>query len=228
MAKILIPARQAEDWRCLLGDPEKQWKRGYSARTLAYCWQEAGGLFPARVRDVLTQHAAFRDPCIKPLLILPEHQVPLPGGSRPSQNDIWVLARCASELVSIAVEGKVDEPFGPTLEQWLKDASPGKKERRDFLCDRIGIATDLPGEVRYQLLHRTASAIIEAKRFMAKHAVVLVHSFSKDNACFDDFKVFVRLFGVTPGVDKFVSAAGRSDPTLHFAWVHGDERYLTA
>ena len=31
------------------------------------------------------------------LLAIPEHEVPLPGGIRPSQNDLWVLARGAGE-----------------------------------------------------------------------------------------------------------------------------------
>lgn len=43
----------------------------------------------------------------------PEHQVPLLGGSRPSQTDLFVVAQSPGELVSIAVEGKVREPFGP-------------------------------------------------------------------------------------------------------------------
>ncbi|MFA7012304.1 MAG: hypothetical protein WC202_05045, partial [Desulfobacterales bacterium] len=48
---------------------------------------------------------------------LPEHKVPLPGGSRSSQNDIWVLARSKGQLISIAVEGKVSETFGPTVQE---------------------------------------------------------------------------------------------------------------
>ncbi len=36
-----------------------------------------------------------------------------------------------------------------------------------------------PG-VRYQLLHRTASVVIEAKRFHATTAVMIVHSFSPE------------------------------------------------
>jgi hypothetical protein len=31
MAQILIPARGPEDWKALLAEPERQWKRGYSA-----------------------------------------------------------------------------------------------------------------------------------------------------------------------------------------------------
>ncbi len=108
MADILIPATSPEDWKQFLAEPEKQWKTGYSARTLANCWHEANG-FPASVRSLLSTSPVFDE--IRMLLAMPEHQVPLPGGSRPSQNDIWALARSKSGLVSIAVEGKVSEPF---------------------------------------------------------------------------------------------------------------------
>ena len=86
LSKTYIPTTNAEQWAQLLADPHKHWRTGYSARTLAYSWQEANG-FPAEVRSVLT--TTF--PNIELLLALPEHQVLLPGGSRPSQNDIWVL-----------------------------------------------------------------------------------------------------------------------------------------
>ena len=42
MAKILIPASSPEDWKQFLTEPEKHWKSGYSARSLAYCWHELG------------------------------------------------------------------------------------------------------------------------------------------------------------------------------------------
>lgn len=50
--KIFIPARKPEDWKQFLAEPDKQWKTGYSARTLAYSWQEANGI-PAEVTEVL-------------------------------------------------------------------------------------------------------------------------------------------------------------------------------
>ena len=46
MSKILIPAQSPEDWKQFLAKPEKHWKTGFSARSLAYCWQEADGIPP--------------------------------------------------------------------------------------------------------------------------------------------------------------------------------------
>ena len=168
MSKIYIPAVSADQWAQFLADPVKHWRKGYSARTLAYSWQEANG-FPIEVQRFL----ATQFPDIELLLAFPEHQVPLLGGSRPSQNDIWVLARSAGNLISIAVEGKVSETFGPTVQEWRAEASSGKSERLNFLCGQLGIQSDVPDTLRYQLLHRTVSALIEATRFGAAHAVML-------------------------------------------------------
>lgn len=159
MNKIYIPTSSAEQWAQFLAEPVNHWRKGYSARTLAYSWQEANG-FPIEVGSVLS--STF--PAVELLLALPEHQVPLPGGSRPSQNDIWVLARSQGQLVSIAVEGKVSEPFGPTMQEWQAESSPGKAERLAYLLSLLGLSS-APDATRYQLLHRTASAIIEAQRF---------------------------------------------------------------
>jgi len=103
---------------------------------------------------------------------------PLPGGSRASQNDVWVLGESSAGLISIAVEGKVSEPFGPTVGEWFKNKTTGKEKRLQFLCNELGFDFSPPPKVRYQLLHRTVSAILEAKRFRTNEAVMVVHTFS--------------------------------------------------
>ncbi len=108
-ARVLVPAVSPEDWQRLLAEPDKHWRRGYSAHAIAHCWQEADG-FPEEIAGVLSRCPRFEK--LELLIAIPEHQVPLPGGHRPSQNDVWALARGPHGLVSIAVEGKVSEPFG--------------------------------------------------------------------------------------------------------------------
>lgn len=224
MSCIYIPSSNAEQWAQFLAEPVKHWRSGYSARTLAYSWQEADG-FPQEVKKALVTAPQFAD--IELLLALPEHQVPLPGGSRPSQNDIWVLARTNTGLVSIAVEGKVAEPFGPTIEEWLTETSPGKSKRLDFLCMELGLCEPVPTRVRYQLLHRTASAVIEAKRFNATHALMLVHSFSKSRDWFEDYAAFAALYGAEVIANRVVTVAQLGNVQLHLCWVCGNEQYLT-
>lgn len=224
MNKIFIPVTKLKDWKQLLADPEKHWKKGCSARALAYCWQEAHGL-PKDVEAVLLQVPEFDG--LETLIVIPEHQVFLPGRKQPTQNDCWVLASTSKELISIAVEGKASETLGPTIGEWMKYASEGKKERLSYLCSLIGLDVSLLGNIRYHLLHRTASAIIEAQRFHAKYAVMLVHSFSQTAEGFDDYNQFVELFGVTAGTNKTVFGGKYLDVHLYLAWVSGDKRYLT-
>ena len=225
MNRILIPAACPDDWKGLLSEPRKQWKSGYSARALAYCWQEAGGI-PEDVAYVLTKERELEG--IETLCAFPEHQVPIPGGKRPSQNDVWVLARANGGLVSIAVEGKINEPFGPTIGEWKRDFSPGKKERYKFLCSLLGFDTQPGDDIRYQLLHRTASAIIEAKRFYARYAVMVVHSFSQSEEWFTDYERFLSLFGVKAELNTVIGVGEHSEVLLYFAWIRGDKRYLSA
>lgn len=223
MSRIYIPVTNAEQWAQFLADPVKHWRMGYSARTLAHSWQDAEN-FPVEVREALETYAGFSG--INLLLAIPEHQVPLPGGSRPSQNDLWVLARAGEELVSITVEGKVMEPFGPTIDEWNMGTSSGKDLRLNFLMNELGLQHPVPKTIRYQLLHRTASAVIEAKRFRAAHAVMLVHSFSLADQWFDDFAAFVALFGCAAKPDQMIAIGERDGVFLHLCWVRGNPAYL--
>jgi hypothetical protein len=219
---ILLPSKSPDDWKQFLADPDKQWRTGYSARTLACCWHEARG-FPREVLTVLSQQF----PDIEMLLGIPEHKVALPGGGRASQTDLWVLARAGDDLLSIAVEGKVSETFGPTVDEWLVDASEGKRERLSFLRAQLGCDEVVPGTVRYQLVHRAASAILEAKRFRARHAMLLVHSFSRTREWLDDFIAFGALLQVEVGADRLTLVRECSGVQFSIGWVCGDEAYLS-
>ena len=224
MPDILVPSAGPGDWKGLLAKPEQQWARGKSARTLAHCWEDCGG-FPAEITTIL-RHPTLRE--IKPLLIFPEWKVPLPGGRSPSQNDVWVLAKAEDGLVSIAIEGKVDEPFGQTLGKWKEKASPGKKDRLEYLISCLGLNAEPPDTIHYQLMHRTASAVIEAERFDAKAAVMLVHSFSQKNAGFREYRNFGRLLGIAEAEAGVLGTTrgGRNNLPLYLGWVCGDKRYL--
>ncbi|MEE8485770.1 MAG: hypothetical protein V3S38_04355 [Acidimicrobiia bacterium] len=220
-----IPAEGPASWEALLGDPEKHWKMGRSARTLAHCWESAQG-FPPEVSGTLDASPYTELHDLQFVAGFPEHEVPLPGGRRPSQTDVFVLATCGDGLVSIAVEGKVDEPFGDTVEVWLgTDPSPGKETRLAYLCNLLRIATDDASVLRYQLLHRTASAIIEAERFDAKTAVMLVHSWAPNREGFDDYSAFVNILGGSPALDSVTSVEAVDN--LYVGWICGMPEWLT-
>jgi hypothetical protein len=227
VARILTFTSGPDDWQSLLADPVKHWRTGYSARTLAYCWEASEG-FPSEVAEALqrTDEAALND--LTPVLAIPEFKVPLPGGVRPSQNDLFVLARGAKGPVSIMVEGKVSESFGPTLGEWRAGASQGKESRLRFLLGTLGLTQNPPGSIRYQLLHRAASSVITGEQFRAAAAVVLVHSFSEQRVGWSDYQSFAALFGVD-AVEGVVQRLGRdSRIPLFGVWVVGDCSFLAS
>lgn len=141
--------------------------------TLALSWEAAHPSAPPEIMAALESEPDFGD--LDLLLAIPEYQVDLPGGQRPSQTDVLALMRGPSGLVAVAVEGKVDEAFGPTVGQKRAEASVGVDRRLAWLIDYLGLA-EVVETVRYQLLHRTASALLVAEQFDASAAVMLVHS----------------------------------------------------
>ena len=219
------PIKSPEEWRQLLAKPDKHWRTGYSAKALADCWQEADD-FPQSVRKVFKDSDVklFHD--VKLLLAFPEYKVPLPGGRRPSQSDIFILAKGSGQLISIMVEGKVHEPFGETIAEWRSEGGKGKERRLDYLCKLLELDKARISSIRYQLLHRTASSVIEAGRFNTTNALTLVHSFSETNEWFDDYSQFLALFGAKGEPDSLVFARNFDGINLYFAWVKGERKYL--
>lgn len=224
--KFFVPTDGAEGWQALLAEPEKHWRTGYSAKSLAFSWTEADG-FPREVARILDESGFPELGELDFLLGFPEYEVPLPGGRRASQNDIFALANGASGLVSIAVEGKVSEPFGPLVSEWLANPTVGRQKRLSYLCDTLGIDSANVADIRYQLLHRTASAVIEARRFHASAAMMLVHSFSQTHEWFDDFAKFAKLYDAEPVPDSVHKVECRGGIPLFIGWAVGDACYLT-
>ena len=225
MSKIYIPSAGPDSWQQFLADPEKQWRTGYSAKSLAYSWEEAGG-FPREIKRALLESGIDEMAGIEPLLVIPEHKVPLPGGRTESQNDAFVLASTGSELVSISIEGNVEESFGEPVSKWGPDNSPGKRKRFDYLVGLLGLENEDLSDTYYQLLHRTASAVIEAKRFHATTAMMLVHSFSQSHKWFPEYRDFATKLGVDAELNRIHYAGKRSGVDLYLGWVVGDAEYL--
>jgi hypothetical protein len=228
MKRIYLPSSGPEDWKRLLADPDKQWRPGYSARTAAYSWEAAKGL-PPEIKMVFRTSGLVPFRRIEPLFIVPEYRVSLPGRGHLPQNDVFVLARdAAGDLLTIAVEIKAKEPFGPTLQAWDATASPGKTARLTAIRALLGLPEALPGTIRYQLLHRTASAVIEARRFNASSAVMLVHAFGDNPANHADYGAFLALYGQAMQLGQLIRLATLENVTLYTAWITGDPVFLSA
>jgi hypothetical protein len=227
MNRIYIPSSGVDDWRKLLADPVKHWRTGFSARSLAYAWENTIG-FPGEIQDLfITSDPPF--PNMEILLAIPEHKVLMPPyGGHPSQNDLFVLARNSiNSLVAITVEGKVSESFDKNISEWNKKGSRGKETRLAFLKNKLGLSNEVPSGIRYQLLHRTASAILEAERFTAKSAMMIVHSFSPSDLWFEDYQAFIRLYGIENVViGKLYFLREIAGIKLFSGWARGGETFL--
>lgn len=120
----------------------------------------------------------------------------------------------------IAVERKAREPFGELVRDW--NTGEGKAERLADLCARLGLDPAEVGGLRYQLLHRTVSALLEAARCGASEALMLVHSFDATDASFGDYRAFATALGLSGAepnaITSPVALAGR---TLRLGWVRG-------
>jgi hypothetical protein len=207
---ILHQTRSPDDWKIHLAKGEKHWRPGFSAMETAYAW-EANRSLPPEIQKLF--------PDARLLQAIVEYPVPLPGGTTESMNDVFALLSDGDGLVACMVEAKRNEPFGDTLEVWRHSGSAGKTERLAFLCETLGLNPEsLPAHLRYQLFHRTASALLAARAYHARRAVMLVQSFSQEGKWFDDYAAFAALFGITAR-QGVLQRAQDKDIQLDIGWV---------
>ncbi|MDH5835272.1 DUF6946 family protein [Luteimonas kalidii] len=220
VTRILIPSCGPSAWRQLLADPEKHWVRGASAFETAVSWEAARHSergIPAPIVALLDTQEQLASATA--LIVLPEHKVKLEGRGKASQNDVWALLKTPGGYVSMSVEGKAGETFGDPLWDWLRDASPGKLARLQHLCKVLGAQHPPDHALRYQLFHRTASALIEAERFGAAHAVMIVQSFRSDPVSLTDYIAFGAALGATVSDGQLAKVPRTTGPTLYLGWV---------
>ena len=225
MKRIFIPTKTGSDWQRLLAKPVLQWKKGKSAMTAAASWEGASDAFPAEIAAILKSSLVEDLDGLKLLAAIPEWEVPLEGGETSSHTDVLALARNDRGLCVIAVEAKVDEDFGPLLKDKRAEDSSGQHDRLTYLHSVLGVSS-LDDNIRYQLLHRTASAILTAREFHAHVAVMLVQSFGRRASLREDFDSFCRSLGAQdlPGGMKVVRSF--SQPSLFLGWCNGDHKFL--
>ena len=190
IARFGVPVLEPEHVIRHLAKGVQHWKGGYSAHALATTWFAANG-FPPKVRALLDASPAFRNLDLIDGIF--ERKTELGDGGRPSQTDLLVVARNDDGLAIIGVEGKAEEPFGQTLTQRIAERSEGGAlaARLARLCALLRVEWP-EGALRYQLFHRAAACLIEADRYGAKRALLLVHSFSERQSSLGDFKAFAR------------------------------------
>lgn len=159
------------------------------------------------------------------LVAIPEWEVSLEGGETASHTDVLALARNDKGFCVIAVEAKVNEDFGPLLKDKRAEASTGQGKRLDYLHSLLAVPhfDDL---IRYQLLHRTASALLTAREFHAQAAVMLVHCFGDKTNLRTDFDAFCNAIGAMQLSFGVYIVPSFNSPRLYIAWCSGNRKYL--
>jgi len=196
MNRLCVETRGLCNWRERLAKPDSQWKRGYSALETAVSWEIAGRQ-PAGLPEPIAD--LFRGSILGEatlLLAIAEHKVPLVGGLADSQCDVWALLNTASGDISLSIEAKANESFGQgneSLKDWLL-AGESERSRRNRKNRWEHVSAHLPRAaqdayslVPYQLLHRCAAAVIEAKRFRLPNAALVVQAFGAPDESFEAF-----------------------------------------
>ena len=99
------------NWEPPLSNP-MHWKPGHSAMACAQCREDAvtkasSGL-PLDISWIVGREG-------RPILTIPEHRGFNPGGTRPSQSDVFALLAMAEGACTLTVEALEDGPFGDSI-----------------------------------------------------------------------------------------------------------------
>jgi len=188
--KRYTPSKCKCDWRKVI--PKSHWKPEKSACKIASAWEKSNPNLPTEISDLF-------DAPVELLIATPEHSTPLKGRGGSSRTDVFALVCKNGEKYALAVEGKVNEPFGDeTVKKWLKGGKcpENRMKRLNYILCQLGLSYEKVKNLPYQLLHRTACAVIEAKRFGAPCAAMIVHSFSCEQTGFGDFEELLDVMKV--------------------------------
>jgi hypothetical protein len=193
--------------------PELQWKDGRSAKELAKAWF-ATPVCPPAVSDLLASRPETAG--ITLTEGWPEYTTPLPERGEGRNHDLLLLGRRHNEQVVVAIEAKVDEPFGPNIgEYWTAAQQSGKPtrvpQRIEALLGMVFGPNARPDQapwkdLRYQLLTMVAGTALEADRQKASTAVAIIHEFHTELASPDrlaangaDLNAFMSVLLSQPG-----------------------------
>lgn len=224
-----------DDWQGLAG--ADKWVPGRSAYELAHCWHQFKGL-PKPIGNALNNsgHPLLRRLSVD--LCLVEKPVFLDSKTGPSMTDLMGYGRNEKgDAVILAVEGKADEPFASRVSAWVRGEQnnpsmqakprPTRMRRLKFLSRHLSFAISPDSPLRYQLVHRTVSAVLEAQLHGAVAAVVLIHAFgpgtSKNLSDFSEFLTELGGSRATKGVVSGPFLLGeRRDLRTYFLWWQQD------
>jgi len=198
-----------------LGRKEKHWNKERSAYQAAQSWFLSNGL-PPSIQIILKSDPEFDGSTLQKAIF--ENKTSLDSYGRESQTDILAILKTNKGSAVLGVEAKVDESFGPLVQEW-NDYGTGNLRRLVGLLDKLKFKSTVIGSLRYQLFHRAVATLIEAEKVHAHEAALVVQSFDKGRAGFDDFVAFADAFGtpiLAPGQLSIPKRVG--DVTIRLGW----------
>jgi len=222
MSRLCIATRGIGSWRERLASPDTQWRRQFSAFETAVSWECASANPTGLPRPIaeLFRGTIYENPVLQ--LAIAEHKVDLPGGQAASQCDVWAIVKTSAGMLSLAVEAKAREAFGDDiLEKWLvaggTDESISKRKIRwDYVQSHLPKSESFP-QVRYQILHRCAASVVEAKRLGFQHAAFIVQAFNTPAESFQNFAAFCQALQI-PGERGSLATTTVDGISLSVGW----------
>mgnify|MGYP001563460589 CR=1 FL=1 len=204
--------KRIDDWIEVVS--AKNYRENFSAFECANRWSDVKTQFPEPIGSILREcpFPELTDLAIRQ--IYAEFPVWLDTHSTPSKNDLMIFTEApGNRKVTIAVEAKCEESFSEQVKVWVRkmdkpiprrqrklfnapgNAVPRKLRRLAFLNEVLCLNVGVDSPVRYQLLHRLASAILIARQTFAEATVMLVQAFTDSPRNFEDFRYFCSLLG---------------------------------
>ena len=181
-----------------------------AALSVVDLWEAAKGM-PPEISEILGADAKLGH-------AIPGEIVPIPGGPGPSRCDVFALVGTENGVGAIGIFA-TNDGFDATVRDWLTGGVIDGKGRLGVVCNALEVQAQQTEELRYQLLHRMAAAIIKADK-RAKFVGLIVQSFSQEQKGFEDFEAFCVALGakdVLPGKPIWVTRP--SGLKILLAWV---------
>lgn len=222
MSRLCIATRGIGSWRERLASPDTQWQRCCSAFETAVSWEYASASSTGLPQPIaeLFRDTIYENPVLQ--LAIAEHKVDLPGGRTASQCDVWAVVKTSRGMLSLTVEAKAREAFGDDiLERWLvaggtDESKSNRKVRWNYVESHLP-KSDSFFQVRYQILHRCAAAVIEAKRLGFQHAAFVVQAFNTPEESFQSYAVFCQALRI-PGKRDRLATTSVDGISLSVGW----------
>ena len=195
-----------DGWRSITKNHENETRSAY---LVGQRWLGSSGDFPPAIKRLMTDSMLS----LRPAFSVAEHITVLDTFVAPSRTDLMVYCRDGKNgRAVIALEGKVTEAFDEQIVYWIRDSrqtrsrqnlpdllalqiNQGKKRRLKWLSNHLGLSLDDQSVIRYQLLHRTVDALLEAKHIGANLAIMLVQAFAECSENWNDYAEFAKLMG---------------------------------